>query len=244
MQPEQQQSIRPFAEIASALRSLVRAPFLALLLLDFLIAATSAGIGDLLGPNASEDSFFLVLTSSLFFAGATIYLQIAVMLAAGGSGDVGGADAWVKAAIRNRCFWRFLGVSVLAAFLILVGAVALIVGAIVIASSLLLSQPAVVLERKLPKEALQRSAELSKPARVALGTIFLLLWLPPLVLAVVFDLLDVDLDVAVQMAVGFGSSVLGMAATITVTRVFVKLGGAPTPPLQTLLYKAAAGSPR
>jgi hypothetical protein len=203
----------------------------------------SSSINDLLGPRADE-YLFLAFASDLFFGVASIYMQIAMTMAAASSGEPHGADPWIKAALRRRCFWRYLGASLLAVILILVGVLALVVGAVVVGAALVLTQAAVVLEQKGPVDALRRSAELTKPVRRQTATIFLILWLPALVPYVLIQLFEIELNLAAGILFSLAGNVLSVLGTIAFTRTFVKLGGAAAPPLQTLLYKDHASSDR
>jgi hypothetical protein len=229
--------IRPLQEMGAAFRALATAPFLALMLLDILLAVVTLSIANL--TNDSTQYAYLSFPSTLFFAATSIYLQIAVTLAAAaGGGDRHGADPWIKAALRHRCFWRVVGASLLMALAVMVGALLLIVGAVIVGSRLALSQAAVVLERKPVGEALQRSTELTQPARVPVGVMFTVLWLVPFAVSVI-DVTGVHLPSSVEVAITVAGNVTWVMWTIAITRVFVKLGGAPAPPLQTLLYKAS-----
>src|SRR5918999_1813105 len=98
-------TIRPLEEIAAAFRLLTRPPFRTLLLLSFVLGLVSASIADLVGPDPAPEYGFLLTSSTLFFAFASIYVHIAVTLAAGGSGE-GSAEGWIRAALRRRCLWR------------------------------------------------------------------------------------------------------------------------------------------
>lgn len=236
-------SIHPGAEIGAALRLLVRPPFSTILLLELLFTVASASIADLIGPTPSEEFGFLGLGSTFLFGIVSLYLQIATTLAAGGSGERS-AEGWIRAALRHRCFWRFVGVTILSLLYIMLGLLLLVVGAIVMGAGISLAQPAVVLERAGPGAGITRSSELTKPVRKPMGIMFSFFWLPVVGFAIVLWILEIQLDFIPQILVSIPSTALTMAATVAFTRVFVKLGGAPAPPLQTLLYKSSAGSPR
>lgn len=218
---------------------LFRRPFATIVVVTVLLGVAATNIGELIGAEPTGELGLLAMSADTFFLVTSIYLEIATILAAGGNGE-GSAEGWIRAAVRHRCFWRFLAASFVMVFLILLGAVAFVVGAVVVASAVTLAQPAVVLERLGPVVAQRRSAELTRPVRKAVGIVFVLFWLPPLAANVMILLFEVDLALAAQIALQAAGTVLGIAATIALTRIFVTLGGAPTPPLQTLLYKPNA----
>jgi hypothetical protein len=236
-------TIKPFEEIAGACRLLVRPPFATILLLEIFLAVVSASVGDLVGSPPADEFDVLLTVGSLFFGAVSIYLHIAATLAAGGTGE-GSGEGWIRAAFRHRCFWRYVGALLLSIFLILLGTLAFVIGGMIVGSWVALSQTAVVLEKKRPVEAVNRSNELTRPVRKAVAIIFTVFWLPVLASAAVFVVMEVRLDLVPRVLVDVASTVLALAATVAFARVYVKLGGTPTPPLQTLLYKAEAGSPR
>lgn len=235
--------IRASEEIRAVLRLLVRPPFVTILGVSIVLGVAAANIGELIGTDPSTELAYLSGAATIFFEVAAVYLQIATILAAGGSAE-GSGEAWVRAALRHRCFWRFVAVSLVAAFLILLGAVALVVGAVMMASAVVLSQPAVVLERLRVFEGLRRSSDISRPARKAVGIVFAVLLLPPMAVGVASLVVEAQVPFGVEIAIRLANTFLAMAAAMAFTRIFVRLGGAPTPPLQTLLYKANAGTRR
>jgi hypothetical protein len=236
-------TIEPWTEIRAGFSLLVRPPFVTILLIEIFLGVVAASMWELMGPDPEPELEFLGAVAPVFFLAATIYLQIAMILAAGGHAERS-AEAWVRAALRHRCFWRFLGTSFIAVILILVAPIALVVKGLVAVTSVALAQSAVVLERTRPGESFRRGAELAEPARKAVAIMFAVLYLPSLVVGTMFLLFEIDLDLPLQLAADVGTSLLAGAATVALTRVFVKLGGAPTPPVQTLLYKQRAGSSR
>jgi hypothetical protein len=238
---EERPSIKPGREIVAAFRALTQKPFLTLVLVDILLALGNLSITQLTRVEASAQILFLTFSSTLFFGVAAVYLQIAVTLAAASTqGETHGADPWLKAALRQRCFWRLVGASLLAAFFVMAGTLMLVIGAIVVGSAVALTQPAVVLERKRPVAAINRSGELTKPVRRAVGVIFAVLWFAPAALSFALTW-GAELPNMAQIPFSVCSAIFYMAATIAFARVFVQLGGAPAPPVQTLLYKARAG---
>jgi hypothetical protein len=230
--------VHPATQIIDAFRMLLRRPFAEVLLLTLLIAAASAIVGTLLDSRGRSEYGYLVTISSIFFVAVSTYLQIAVVLAAAGEGTTSHADAWIRVAFKRRCFWRYLGVTLLSSLLILVGALALLIGAIVVGAILFVSQPAVVLERTGPGDALSRSAELTRPVRREAAIIFAALSLPAYAGYLLVPLFHLDLGIMAAIGLTWASNIFSLASTFAATRVFVRLGGTPTPPLDTLLYKA------
>jgi hypothetical protein len=227
------------AELADAFRSLTRRPFIVLLCLGYLLALVGTSISLQLDPSSADSSLTLARFSSVIIEVLGIYLQIAVVIAAGGSGEPLSADPWMRAAFKHRCFWRYFAVTILEVLLSLVGLAGAVVGAVIVGGIVALAQPAVVLERLQPVGALRRSAELTKPARRSVGIVFVVLLLVPLAVGLVLLGLEVDLALGWELALTLVSATASFAASIALTRIFVKLGGAPAPPVQTLLYKAA-----
>jgi hypothetical protein len=242
VQPEKRH-VRAWTEVASAFRALVRPPFVTLLLLNALIAVVTVSISARLGPNSPDDLATLGQTSMLALDVVAIYVQIALVLAAGSAGDSPSADIWMRAAFRHRCFWRFLGTTIIVVVLVMIGFAALAIGAVIAGGIIGVAQAGVVLERLSPFDALRRSAALTKPARGQVAAVFSALLLLPLVAGAISVVVKVDLSLGVQLALSLGGTVFSFAAAIALTRMFVKLGGSPTPPVQTLLYKSAAGRP-
>lgn len=236
-------TIEAWAEIRAGFSLLLRRPFVTILLLEIVLGGVAASIDELIGRGPESDLENLAMAASLFFVVAAVYLQIATVLAAGGQGEPS-AEAWVRAALRHRCFWRFVATSFIAAVLILIAPIALLVKGLMVVTSVALAQSAVVLERTGPGESFRRGVELADPARKAVAVMFVVLFLPSFVVGTTFLLFEIHLDLPLRIVRDVGTSVLAGAATIALTRVFVKLGGTPTPPLQTLLYKERAGSPR
>lgn len=224
-------------EIGAAFRALARPPLLSLLLLNCMISVVAIGISVGLGPKSSDDLVLLGQISTYVLDAIGIYVQIAVVLAASAVAAEHSADLWLRAAFRHRCFWRFLGGTILEVVLVLLGTAALIVGAFVVGGIVALTQAAVILERKMPVDALRRSAELTSPVRRQVATVFSLLLLTPLVAGAAAVALELDLNVGAQLTLTIAGSVLSIGAAVALTHIFVKLGGTPAPPVQTLLYK-------
>jgi hypothetical protein len=240
----QSPSISAPVELADAFRSLTKRPFLVLLCLSYLLALVGTSIALQVDASSADSALSFAWTSNLIIDVLGIYLQIAVVLAAGGSGDPLSADPWMRAAFKHRCFWRYFAVTILEVLLTLIGLVGAVVGAFIVGGIVALAQPAVVLERLQPVEALRRSAAMTKPARRTVGIVFVALLLAPLAAGLVLLALGVDVPIGWELAISVVGATTSFTATIALTRIFVKLGGAPTPPVQTLLYKAAAPRPR
>lgn len=211
--------------MASGFRLLSKPPFRGLLLLALLITL----VLDTLPVQGDDATIF----ASLVLFGLSLYLQIATTLAAAETEPSPSVDVWLKKAIARRCFWRFLGSSVLVILTIVAsGIVGVVVGAFFIGGILALTDPAVVLEHKHPVEAIARSAELGRGARGPLIVVFgLLILIPGLSLQVAGLIWDVprffgDLWPVVSALV----VVLGFAGSIALARAFVVLGGAVLPP--------------
>ncbi|HEY7875538.1 MAG TPA: hypothetical protein VIG64_10500 [Actinomycetota bacterium] len=236
------ESLRPWGEIASALGSLLRPPYLVFGLLNALVTVASIGITELLGPRPAGGDLWLDVIAGIFLALASIYIQIAVILAAASNPETRAVDAWIKVALKHRCFWRYLGVTILIALLLVLGAVVFLVGAIVAGGIVALGQPSVVLERTRPVAAINRSSVLTKPARRTVALVFAIFWIAPAVWPLTAQILDIELSTAADVALGAVNAPIVIAANVAITRVFVKLGGSPAPPLQTLLYKSKAGT--
>ena len=227
------------AEIAGAVLSLRRRPLLVLLLLSYLLALVAMSTSSQVDASSSDASLSLARVSNVLVEVIGVYVQIAVVLVAGGTAAEPSADPWLRAAFRHRCFWRYFAVTLLEILLALIGAAFALVGAAIVGAVFGLGQPAVVLERRQPIDALRRSAELTKPARWPVGVVFVVLLLAPLAGGLVLLAVDADLALIWETALTILGATTSFLATVALTRLFVKLGGAPAPPVQTLLYKAA-----
>jgi hypothetical protein len=227
------------AEIAAAVRSLAKRPLSVLLLLSYLLALVAMSISSQVDAASSDAALSLARASNVVVEVIGVYVQIAVVLAAASATVERAADPWIRAAFKHRCFWRYFAVTILMVLLALIGAAAALIGAAVVGGIIGLGQPAVVLERLQPIAALQRSAALTKPARRPVGIVFFVLLLLPLAAGLVLLAFDVRPGLAWDTAVTVLGATTSFVATVALTRIFVKLGGAPAPPVQTLLYKAA-----
>jgi hypothetical protein len=211
--------IRAGTLMKAALGDIFRRPFLILLGLNLLVSLVTAS----LGAAGTGVATWLLL------AAVTVYVQIATVLAAGSSEPDPSGDAWIRAAFRARCFWRFVIVELFIFVLVGLGLFVVVIGALVIGAHVALSEQAVVLERLGIVPALSRGVDLSKGNRKAIGLIFGAMILLPnvaLPLAYAMGLDDTALERSVASAV---TVVFSMAGTLALTRAFVDLGGRPSP---------------
>lgn len=202
-----------------ALGDIFRRPFLILLFLNLLVSLVTASLG------AARTG----VATWLLLAAVTVYVQIATVLAAGSSQPDPSGDAWVRAAFRARCFWRFVIVELIIFVMVGLGLFLVVIGALVIGAYVAFSEQAVVLERLGIVQALSRGVDMSQGNRKTVGLIFaVMILLPnvalPLAYAVGFD--DTALERSVASAV---TVVVSMAGTLALTRAFVNLGGRPSP---------------
>lgn len=222
--------------IMDGFRSLFRPPFRWLILISLFSAVTSTTFS--VEPSETEIALsFLLLVVS-------IYVQISIILAAGASDPDPSADAWLRGAVRRRCFWRFVGTSLFVVLGLFAGTLLLVVGAFLVGALLGLAQSACVVERRLPMDAVSRSARVGNQARVQVGIVFGLLILVPTVatqgVAVMGWSRDIGPFWALVLAV---AEILSAAGTIALTRLFVALGGDATPPLDRLAPAKPAPPP-
>lgn len=203
--------------MTQALKDLTRAPFALILLLDLLIYGASASVSQI------DDA---VLFGALLLAVVSAYLQIATIMAASSSGERT-ADEWIKAAFFHRVFWRFALTGLLTITVILLGFLALIVGGVVIGAMLALAQPASVLERAWPFQAMRSSVALSEGNRVPIGIVFSLLFIVPLAVMQTGAQLQWDQVLgAAWIAIGAVGTIAGLMGVIALTHAYVALDGA------------------
>lgn len=213
--------------IGRGFSDLPRAPFRTLVLISLLIAVTTTTFSD--RPTGTETTLSIVLLV------ASIYLQIAIILAAGRDDPDPSADTWLLGAVRRRCFWRFVGTSLVVVLGLLAGALLLVIGMFVVGALLGFAQPASVLERKLPMDAVSQSVKLATPARGPVGLVFGLLILIPTVVTQTVAVLGWDRDLGLLWpALLIGAELVTIAGTIALTRLFVTMGGEATPPADRL----------
>lgn len=224
-----QESARPPISAAASIRegfaALVKPPFRGLVALSVFVSLVSSTM-----PVEGDQT---VLFATAILIAASLYLQIATALAAAEVNPERSADVWLKRAFARRCFWRYALTSILVVLLVIAaGVVGLVVGGFIVGGITALADPAVVLERRAPTEAIRRSAELGKPARKPLIVVFGLLVLVPgvgvQVADMAWDLRDVMGPAWPALAVVV--LILGLAAAVALTRAFVALGGRTTPP--------------
>lgn len=212
------------AAMRDGFSALLKPPFRTLVVLGLFVSLVSNTL-----PETGDE---LTLFAALLLLALALYLQIATTVAAADPNPTPSADVWLKEAFARRCFWRYFATSVLVVLIVLLaGLVGLIVGGFLMGGIVALADPAVVLERRTPANAIARSAELSKGHRPPLVVIFgLLVLLPGMGVQVgglVWDLpaLAGPLWPLVPMVV----LVLGSAATVALTRIFLALGGEKVP---------------
>lgn len=226
--------------ILDGLVSLLRPPHRSLLLLSAVVSVTSARIGV---DRSAPDQTALLLSLGLF--AVSVYIQIAITLAAGRVEADPSADFWIKAAWRRRVFWRYLFASLVAVGALLIGVAFFVVGLFVAGAVVALAGPAVVLERRSPLHAVFRSAQLTKGSRVAVGVVFAVLFVLPTLGVQAAFIAKLDRTVGpAWIAVTVVAEVLGLAGVIALTRMFVQLGGNPTPPPQQIEPPPRVKTPR
>jgi hypothetical protein len=230
MEPASATRISAGATIRDAFSTLIKPPFRTLLILGILVSLVSNTL-----PESADGTTLLV---ALILVGLGLYLQIAVTVAAADPNPTSSSDVWLKEAFARRCFWRYFATSVFVLIVVvLAGIVGLIIGGFVMGGVVALSDPAVVLERRGPADAISRSAELSKGNRGALALIFgVLILIPGMSVQVgglVWDLPALAGDLWPLVAVVV--LILGMTGAIALTRTFLALGGRrePIPPRPT-----------
>lgn len=197
-------------------RDLLKPPFRTLLGLTLFLTLASDSFGNRIDDVSAFLSLLLVIVSA--------YLQIAVTLAAAELQPSGSADFWVRAAFKQRCFWRYLLASLLAVLLLVLGFALLIVPGLILCGVLALTQPAAILERRFPLDALRRSAALSEPARRPLAAVFFfLVLLPNLTLQGGLYLAGSEELGPGWVALDLVTVVLYMGAAIGLARAFIAL---------------------
>jgi hypothetical protein len=215
-------SVRAGDSILAGIKALGAPPFRTLWALSLFLTLVSSSI-----TESSDDS---ALWGSLVLLVISTYVQIAATLAAGRSQPEPRADSWIRGAFARRCFWRFVVTGLISVLLVTVGLFALIIGGFVMGGVVGLAQPAVVLERCLPTNAIRRSAKLSAGARPQIAVVFGATILAPLIATQVVYQLGWDRALGVGwVAATFVSVSLALSGTIALTRAYVRLGGSSTP---------------
>jgi hypothetical protein len=222
--------------LSDSFRSLLQPPFRILVLLSLLIAVTSTSFSEV--PTGTEMALGIVLFV------ISLYVQIAFILAAGTEDPERSADVWLRGAVRRRCLWRFIGTSLVVVLALFAGALLLVVGVFLAGALVGLAWSATVLERRLPMDAITRSARLANTARVPVGVLFGLLVLVPAGATQAVGALGWIDDLGALWPVSLAVAELFSAAgTIGLTRLFVALGGAETPPFDRLAPPKPAPPP-
>ena len=206
--------------MAGALRSTIHRPFSVLLALALLASGVSSSIAVSAEPQAS-------FSADLILAAVSLYLQIAVILAAAEPAPSPSADTWLREALKRRTFLRYLGTAILTYLIVALGAVVVIVGAFVMGAIVGLAPQSVVLERNTPVEALKRATDVSRQSRTTVGIVFGILYLLPNGLIFVFGRLgDLEAQRSPQMSdlwLNLAAAAATFAATIALTRTYVAL---------------------
>ena len=216
-----------FAVIGDGFRSIGTAPFTTLVGLLVLMTVTSTSFS----TQPTEIEFVL----QILLLVASIYVQIALILAAGRPDPERSADAWIRAAFQRRCFWRFFATSLVVVLGLVVGALLLIVGIFFVGALLAFAPTAAVLERRVPMDAVARSGQVAAGARVTSGIVFGLLVLIPSFATQAIAFVGWADAIGYLWPVVLGVSEIVVAAgTIAVTKLFVALGGGPTPPFSEI----------
>lgn len=218
--------------IGHGFRSLTQAPFRTIWMVIVLIA--------LAGPSLTDPGDDFSLFALLILAVVTFLLEMSTVLAAAEAEPDPSADGWIRSALRRRGLWRFVLASILTDIAVGLGLLALLVGGFVVAGIVGLAPQAALLERKLPIQALRRSAQLTKPARGRIGAVYGLLVLIPTIAAVIPYALGLEPSDTAERVRGVLSSTMTMAAWIALTRAFVELGGSPAPEAEPAEGRAAS----
>jgi hypothetical protein len=209
--------------VRAGFRDLLKPPFRALLLLTLFLTLASDSFGNQIDDTSAFLSLLLVIVSA--------YLQIAITLAAAELQPSPSADFWVRAAFKQRVFWRYMAASLIVVLMLVAGFVLLIIPGLILCGVLALAQPAAILERRGPVESIRRSALLTEPARRPLAAIFfLLVLLPNLTLqAGLYGAGAEDLAPG-WVALDLVTVVLYMGAAIALARAFIALRPTEEPP--------------
>jgi hypothetical protein len=204
--------------MAEGLRDTLRPPFSILVALSLFVYVASASVS----PDADQGGLFFALLLAIVSA----YVQIACTLAAAAPDPGRSGDEWLRAAFKQRCFWRFALAELATVLLVALGLLAAIVGAFIVGGIVALAQTAAVLERKWPLHALRRSAELSRGARGALTLVFGVLVLAPSAAIQAGYQLGAPAELGTAWIIAtLPVVVLTLAGTIALARAFMALGG-------------------
>jgi hypothetical protein len=217
--------IRAGHAIADGLSSLFRPPFRLLVVVVVLIPLAGDSIAGRDGILAQDDLWLVLALSA-----ASLFVQIAATLAAGRTDPDPSTDMWLRAAWRRRCFWRLTG-TVLVSLAILAGGLALAgIGIFVVGAVIAFAQVAAVLERRGPFGAIARSVVLTRGNRWQVGLVYAALFIVPTFAVYVADLVELRPVLGpLWSVISVLVEVLGLAGVIALTRMFVTVGGDPTP---------------
>lgn len=234
MQEPSETRISAGSAMRDGFKALLQPPFRALIGAGIFVSLVS----NTLPESGDEWTFF----AALLLISLSLYLQMAIILAAAQPDPTPSADVWLKETFARRCFLRYLATSLLVVISVLVaGLLGLIVGGFLMGAVVALADTAVVLERRRPLDAIRRSAELGRHNRRPLMVVFGLLILIP-GLSVQLGDLTWDLRAAagpLWPLVPVLVLVLGAAAGVALSRIFLTLGGQKFP----VEPKAGVGRP-
>ena len=222
--------------IVESLRDLVLPPFSTLLGLNLLLTLASSSL------NGRVDGTVFVLW--VILSALSIYVDIAIVLAAGTTVAERSTDAWIRAAFRIRCFWRFLAAEIMTFVLVVFGLLVVVVGGFAVGAYIALGLPVVALERRGPLQALSRSAILTESARLPVGIVFGLLILLPNAGVQIGAWFGADKAQVLWVAANVLAVIMLTAGTIAVTRAYVALGGKPAPAAADIKAPTSARPPR
>lgn len=214
--------LRPGQLMARGLRDLVRPPFVILLGVSLLVYAVSASFGS--GVNA------VAAYGTLILAVLSLYVQMALVLAASSGAPGRGADPWIRMAFTRRVLLRYFLTGIVTVLLAGLGLILVIVGAIIVGGYLGLAQTISVVERAWPPTALRRSAQLAEGNHWRIGAIFGALFLVPAIVTQAGFLLSDPKHVNPALLVlGGVTVVMSAAGLITLTYAYVELTAAEPP---------------
>lgn len=173
------------------------------------------------------DDFSLLAT--VVFALVTFVLEMATVVAAVETQPDPSGDLWIRTALRRRAFWRFVVAALTADVLVGLGMLGLIVGGVLIAGVVGLAPQAALLERRVPLQALRRSAELTTGGRGRIRIVYSVLVILPSIPAVTLLAMGSEPPPAGQILLSAFNTTFTLAAFVALTRAYVELGGTTTP---------------
>lgn len=217
MTDQPQTKIRTTELLRTALRRLLTPPFSILLILSLAVSFVSSTF------SSELDEFDILMTLILLVIKA--FLQIAIILASADPSPDRSADVWLKEAFRRRVLLGFVLASFFSIALIAAGLLALVIPAFFIAGMVALAPMSAVLENLGAGDALRRSIELSRPARVQLSVMFSSLVLTPYITLQVLYATAEGKPSPALVALELVSVVLLIWVTIALTQSFLMLGG-------------------